>query len=156
MNELEGTIHLATSVSRGLEKLEMSAKSHPRHRIAKMLIRHLVPIKANFKTAFRASSASTSAAGGKFLPIIYEGDCIPSEHLHEDDIRVKLGQYYPQFRLSLQNARMLLDSITRILEKPAADNESRDPTPRIPLGLGSVGVCWVFLRLTSLSGSYWI
>lgn len=99
---------------------ERSANSHPHPHITKISKPRAVAAKAKFLFEFGVPS--------KFLPILYERDHIKGDLL-EDDIRVKLGQYYTRFRASLQSAERLLRRIVAVLVELEGEN----------------GVCWVFL-----------
>jgi len=126
MSEPESTALLAKWVSQRIEIVERSAKSHSHPHIARLSKPRVLVAKTKFEFEFRASPARTNRR--KFLPILYEPGNIKGDLL-EDDIRVKLGQYYIRFRASLQDAERSLDRIQGVLAEPGRDNR----------------VCWLFL-----------
>jgi len=152
MNKQESsTARLATSVFRQLERLERSTRPH-RHgtRAATKLGHYIVSDKAKFQSAFGAPPTSSRVKRGKSLQLIYESDPIPGEDLLEDDIKVKLGQYYPRLRASIQDAKTLLDDIMIVFEELTGGKIGADLAPGIPPGPGSTRVCWELLWSTFL------
>ena len=121
MDEGESTRLLAESVFQRLEVVERSARSHQHQHIARISVHSILVVKAKFQTAFRAPPTSARADKRQFLPIISKCDHIKGILL-EDDIKVKLGQYYTQFRASIQDAEKLLGGIIAVLMEPAGDH----------------------------------